>query len=105
MRGFDPFVIVAALLVAGVPLAAQIAVPSAGRPPLDPSAQTIPVGFTPDDAEVVFRELSPPPKDEFETTAQYEARVGKRQVRTWYAFTLAAETDFKYDADQEQFSA
>ena len=61
---------------------------SGQRQPLDLSVDKLPEGFVPDDAEVVFLKLSPPEKDEFETTAQYQARVGNREVKALYAFPV-----------------
>jgi hypothetical protein len=82
---------------------------------LDLTATTLPPGFVPDDAQALFNQLSPAKKDEFETTAQYEARVGKPQLKPVYAFSVdlvdgsahhaRAGGTAKYDADAQEFTA
>ena len=100
------------ILLCAVGLTAQ----QATTPPaLDLAATTLPAGFVPDDAQTVFNQFSPAKKDEFETTAQYEARVGKPQAKPLYAFSLdlgdgsqahsRAGGMAKYDADKQQYTA
>ena len=82
------------------PLIAQ----SPQQPPLNPSAASLPPNFTGTDFAAVYRALSIAPKDEFETTAQYEAR--KQQLPTGiYAFKVPPMGPVIYDADQGKFEA
>jgi hypothetical protein len=113
MRSIVP--ILAVLLCTGAFAAPQL------TPALDLSAKALPPAFVPDDPQTVFNQFSPPKKGEFETDAQYEARVEKPPLKSFYAFSF--DLDFRYlpagskpalpdgaglaayDADAQQFIA
>jgi hypothetical protein len=87
------------------PPAATLGMTHTTQPLVDLNASSLPRGFSPDDPEMVFKHLSPPEKDEFETTAQAEARVGPRRTKSLYAFKVGMPFVFTYDADQQEFVA
>lgn len=92
--------------------AAGLAQPSR---PIDLSAETVPAGFVPHDPATVFAALTPPKQDSFESTRQYQARIGTPDPTTTWVFTLeptvgrnvpmlSALGSLTYDADREELS-
>jgi hypothetical protein len=73
---------------------------SAGAQSFDPSAASLPANFKPDDFVAVYRTLLAPPKGEFETTEQYEAR--RKPAAGVYAFGGLLSI-VEYDADKALF--
>jgi hypothetical protein len=71
-------------------------------PPFDSQWQSIPPSFRPDDFSKTFAANQVSPKDEFETEAQYQARI-KVDADRVYVFQVE-RAGFKYDADKQQFS-
>ncbi|MBV8520464.1 MAG: hypothetical protein JO197_23935 [Acidobacteria bacterium] len=86
-----------------LPLAAQPAAADKGAAEFDPSVTSLPAGFKPADFQAVYRVLSIPPKDEYETTAQWEARKNKVPHGV-YAFNAAPIGPVNYDADTGKFT-
>ncbi len=72
----------------------------------DLNSDQLPSGFVGDDITAVFESLSPAKKGEFETTEQYNARVGKTQSQPQTAYAFAAENRvlWEYNADKQEFS-
>ena len=74
-----------------------------GEPEFKPSATFVPPNYKGSDIKEIYRALSIAPKDEFETTAQYEARKSKIPSGI-YAFRIPTMLA-TYDADAGQFTA
>jgi hypothetical protein len=70
--------------------------------PFDVATKKLPVPFVGNTVEWVRTKMSTAPKGEFETTAEYEARLSTAQSET-YAF-VPEDPYFKYDADTETVS-
>jgi hypothetical protein len=100
-----PLVTCLALLLAFAnPLAAQqpVTSPAPAARAFDPAATSLGPNFQPDDFAAVYKSLSIPPKDEFETTAQYDAR--RQKVATGIrAFAVSPMGPAPYNADAGRF--
>ena len=83
------------------PQAAEVEAPPPIGEPLRPDLEELPTAYAADSIAVVADGLKPAAKGEFETTAQYNARVeALRPVRT-YSFWINGHVDRQYDADRQ----
>ena len=73
--------------------------------PLDPNVLALPPGYAGHDLEALYRGAAQPGKGEFESTAEYSARLATQRARPGvYAFMLRTAPVITYDADKELFT-
>src|SRR5262249_14682231 len=69
--------------------------------PISPDLPELPPSYAGDSMIAVVAALKPSPKDEFETTAAYQARVAAQRPTRTYSFWIDKPISKTYDADRQ----